>query len=169
MRFKNFCSVWTLKNPPFFFHYHKPAFLPLVFISQHLVFFASHDHWWLGIQINQHLRSNVPQASFHKPIEWMNFVHSSPHTQEGFQRNTVKMRRLSRFVLYTWCRLQPGQFISAGRKDMTTCSKYLEGCVTQGGVLGAEGWNSGRDKKEGGLGRWTAWRAFYTDKGFAIG
>lgn len=26
-----------------------------------------------------------------------------------------------------------------GRKDMTTCSKYLEGSVTGGGVLGAEG------------------------------
>lgn len=105
-----------------------------------LHFTSQWDGWVLSIHLHTHWKD-------YRGIEW-------------------KWGGWADLYLCTWCRLQPGQFISAGRKDMTTCSKYLEGCVTQGGVLGAEGQNSGRDKKEGGLGRWTAWRAFYTEKGF---
>lgn len=69
----------------------------------------------------------------------MGYVHLSPHTLEGFQRNTMKMRRLSRLIFEHTLQAAAWPIHYCGRKDMTTCSKYLEGSVTGGGVLGAGG------------------------------
>lgn len=81
---------------------------------------------------------------------WVLSIYLHTHWKD-FRETPWKWGDWADWYLSICCRLQPGQFISVGRKDMTTCSKYLEGCVTQGGVLGAEGWNLGREKKR----RWT--------------
>lgn len=93
------------------------------------IFFASPGHWYLRTQIKKHLKSDVLQPSFCKPMGWMGFVHFFLHALEGFQR-TMKTRRLSRLIFEYTLQAAAWSVHYRWRKDMTTCSKYLEGGVT---------------------------------------